>query len=431
MKRYGRLWEAICSPENIEKAIELTVKGRKSRRDVRWLLHNREELRVKIREQLLEGSYAFSTMIELTVHEPKERTIRYPGRIEDRIIHHAVFNVLEPIFLSKFTADTYGSVEGRGAVGILKSISAVLAEHPDWYYVKTDIKKFYESIDHDLLKAQLRRTLKCKPTLAMLDKIIDSCGTGLAIGIYPSQYLANLYLSDVDHWAKEMQRVKHYYRYMDDIVALFPDKASAKAYLTALDKKLQEKELSLKPNARIAPVRTGIDFVGYVFFPTHIRLRKRIKERMKSRIRQLVRAGADDETFKKQTASYFGWCKHANCRHLFRTAIGEKYYLYRKNMEYKKLSDIQAEANWFGLPRDARVSIKELVGKEIVFFEYQDVTIKGEAKVAVKFAYPENDSEAHFFLTRSEVMKDRLAKTADLMPFVATVKNDKNYYYFE
>ena len=83
------------------------------------------------------------------------------------------------------------------------------------------------------------------------------------------------------------------------------------------------------------------------------------------------------------------------------------------------------------LPRDARVSIKELVGKEIVFFEYQDVTIKGEAKVAVKFAYPENDSEAHFFLTRSEVMKDRLAKTADLMPFVATVKNDKNYYYFE
>lgn len=432
MKRYGHLWEAICEPMNLELAVEKTIAGRKSRRDVKWLLANKEEVVSRLAASLRDGSFRFSEMTSLTVSYPKVRTIRYPSNIEDRVVHHAVMNILEPVILRQLTADTYGSVKGRGSTTIQASLSSALALHPGWYFVKTDVRKFYESIDHRLMKETLRRIIKCRPTLELLDSMIDANAPGMAIGVYPSQYLANLYLSGVDHWVKEGARVKYYYRYMDDMVALLPDKESARAYLSGLEERIRALKLELKPGARIAPVRTGIDFVGYVFFPTHTRLRKRIKMRMQARIRRLIKHGADDATIKRKMASYYGWCKWADARHLFRTSMGEKYYIFKNNMEqYKKLSAIKAEANWFGLPREARVSIRDLVGKEIIFFEYQNVTIKGENKVAVKFAYPEDDTEKHFFLTRSEVIMDRLAQNEELMPFVATVKNDKKYFYFE
>lgn len=431
MKRFGRLWGRICTRENIEKAVALTIAGRNHRRDIKWLQANREEVVRQLMASLRDRTFEFAPMTSLPVSYPKPRTIRYPSRIEDRVVHHAMMNVLAPAFLSKMTADSYGSIPGRGFSSIIAKIVPALREHPDWYFVKTDIRKFYESIDHGVLKEQLRRVVKCQQTLQMLDRLIDAGGDGLAIGVYPSQYLANFYLSGIDHWAKEQARVRYYFRYMDDIVALLPDKASAKDYLVQLEQRVNALKLELKSSARIAPVSVGIDFVGYVFFPNRIRLRKTIKKRMQRRIRTLIRRKVSDATFKRKTASYLGWCKWANARNLIRKSFGEKYILFKKNMEYKKLSDLQAESNWFGLPRDARVSIRDLVGKDIIFFEYQTVTIHGEEKVAVKFAYPEDDTRAHFFLTRSVVMKDRLAKTEDLMPFVAKVKNDKNYYYFE
>lgn len=408
--------------------------GRKSRRDVKWLLANRKEVVSRLAASLRDRSFRFSEMTSLTVSYPKVRTIRYPSNIEDRVVHHAMMNILEPIILSKLTSDTYGSVKGRGSTTILKALSPVLDTHPGWYFVKTDIRKFYESIDHDLMKAKLRRVIKCLPTLDLLDALIDSNEQGLAIGVYPSQYLANLYLSDIDHWVKEGARVKFYYRYMDDMVALFPDKEQARRYLAEMEVRIRALKLELKPGSRLDPVSIGINFVGFVFYPNYTWLRKRIKLRMQARIRKLTKSGVDDATFKRKIAPYFGWCKWCNARHLFRTALGKKYYIFAKNMEQKqikKLSELQAESNWFGLPRDARVSITDLVGKEIIFYDYLNVTIKGEDKVVVKFADVNDEANPKCFLTRSGVIIDRLAKNKELMPFIATIKNDKKYLYFE
>lgn len=431
MKRYGRLWDAICARDNIDLAISKTIAGCDNDKRKGWLKKRKDEVAKKLEVSLRDLSFVYSKLNNKIVTDPKRRLIRYPSNVVDCVVHNALLNVLEPIFTEKLTIDTYSSLKERGQMLLLSKLRRALKKHQDWYFVMTDVEKYYDNINHDVLKSKIRRVIKCTKTLEMLDTLIDSGIYGLPVGNTTSSFLANLYLAEIDHWAKEQMHVKYYYRYMDDMVALFPDIESAKEYLAALDQKIIDIGIMLKKDSRIAPARIGIDFVGYVFFGNYVLLRKRIKLRMQATVRKLNKWDVSDQYFKRKLAGYFGWCKHINARNLFRKSLGDKYYIFKNNMEYKKLSEIKAEENWFGLPRDARVSIKDLVGQEIIFFEYKEVTIRDENKVAVKFAYPKNDKEEHFFLTRSAVIMDRLAKNKESLPFVATLKNDKKYFYFE
>lgn len=431
MKRYGGLWVKICDRANIELAADNALKNKSITRERQYFIDNRKVLLDKLEESLNNETYRFSFLKYFKVFEPKERNIHHSPFYPDKILHHAVMNICKPLFIEKMTADTYGSIKGRGITMASTKLKRALENCSDWYYLQIDCKKFYQSIDHDVCKETIRRVIKCKQTLRMLDAIIDVHEEGLAIGVYPSQYLANLVLSRIDHWAKEVMRVKHYFRYMDDIVILVENKWKAHEVLEQITAEFAKIKLTIKNNARIAPVVCGIDFIGYKFYPTYTRLRKSIKERMQSNIRRLNKKGVDDEEFKRKTASHFGWCKHANCRHLFKTALGDKLYLYEHNMEFKRLSELRESENWFGLSKDKRVSIKTLFDKDIVFFDYMTVNIKGEEKVVVKFAYPESPEDYMSFITRSEVMKDRLAKDKDKMPFIAQIKQIKNYTAYE
>ena len=152
---------------------------------------------------------------------------------------------------------------------------------------------------------------------------------------------------------------------------------------------------------------------------------------MQRSVRNLTKLGVDDATLKLKTASHFGWAKHANCRNLLRTTFGDKIYLYEKNMEIKRLSEIRGLDNWFGVPKEKRISIKDLFNKEIIFFDFLITTIKNESKVVVKFAFVDNPDDFHIFITRSDVMKDRLERDKDVMPFIATIKQIKNYTAYE
>ncbi len=253
----------------------------------------------------------------------------------------------------------------------------------------------------------------------------------MAIGVYPSQYLANLVLSQIDHYVKEVMRVQHYFRYMDDMIFVVPDKTVAHAVLAELSAKLEAMKLNIKNNARIAPLWYGIDFIGYKFYPEHTALRKRMKVKMQRNVRKLVKRNADDVEFKLKMASHFGWCMHGDCRHLLQTVLKDKIVLFEKNMEFKRLSEIREAENWFGLPKDKRVSIKSLFDVDIVFFEHLITTIKGETKVVCKFAYPDNAEDYHYFITRSDVMRDRLERDKDVMPFIAKIRQIGNYTAYE
>lgn len=431
MKRYGNLWSQVCDRANIEAAADSALKGKRPTKERERFKADREHLLDELQASLVNETYHFSFLKFFTVYEPKERNIHHSPFYPDKILHHCVMNVVKPLIMEKLTTDAYGSIKGRGVTMAASKLRRALSSNPDWYFLQIDCRHFYPSIDHDVCKDAVRRVIKCPQTLKMLDAIIDVHEEGLAIGVYPSQYLANLIMAKIDHWAKEVLHVQYYFRYMDDIVILVPSKEMAKEALARITVELNALKLTVKNNWRIAPVSYGIDFIGYKFYPTHTMLRKRIKLHMQRRVRQLVKQGVDDATFKRQMASHFGWCKHGDCRNLLRTTMKDKIYLFEGNMEYKRLSEIREAENWFGLPKSKRVSIKDLFEKDVVFFDFLTATIRGEEKIVVKFGYPDNPEDYHMFITRSDVMKSRLERDKDVMPFVATIKQVKNYTAYE
>lgn len=220
MKRIGNLYEKIISLDNLRLADEKARRGKL--RSYGVLLHdkNREANILALHETLKNRTFKNSEYSTFTIYEPKERIIFRLPYYPDRILHHAIMNILEPIWVSVFTKDTYSCIKGRGIHGAMRNVKRAIKDRENARYcLKIDIRKFYPSIDHDVLKAIIRRKIKCKDTLALLDTIIDSTD-GVPIGNYLSQYFANLMLAYFDHWIKEEKRVRYYFRYADDMVFL-------------------------------------------------------------------------------------------------------------------------------------------------------------------------------------------------------------------
>jgi retron-type reverse transcriptase len=221
-------------------------------------------------------------------------------------------NVLEPIFVSVFTQDTYSCIKGKGIHAAARGVRRALKDEAGTQYcLKIDIKKFYPNIDHSILKQLLERKFKDKELLWLLNNIIDSAD-GVPIGNYLSQYFANFYLTYFDHWIKEEKRVKHYFRYADDIVILSGDKPSLHQILADMREYFETKlNLKIKENYQVFPVQSrGIDFVGYVFYHTHVLMRKSIKQSMARKLKN----GKNP----KSEAAYRGWAKHCNSNHLLK-----------------------------------------------------------------------------------------------------------------
>lgn len=321
MKRIGNLYDQICTLENLELADEKARRGKLRSHGVKRHDKNRTENIKSLREALLNGTFRTSKYDVFTIYEPKEREIYRLPYFPDRIVHHAVMNVLEPIWTSIFTADTYSCIKNRGIHAVAKKVLKALREDPETttYCLKIDVRKFYPSIDHDVLKGILRRKLKDKRLLTLLDEIIDSAD-GVPIGNYLSQYFANLILAYFDHWIKEEKRVKYYFRYADDIVILAPDKAYLHSLLKEIRQYMSELKLQVKDNWQVFPVASrGIDFLGYVFFHTHTRMRKGIKQRLCKRIGKLnKRKTLTEEEFKRNVCSWWGWAKYCDSKHLIK-----------------------------------------------------------------------------------------------------------------
>lgn len=309
MKRIGNLYHQITSLANLREADAKAQKGKANQYGV--IRHNlNQEANLLILQDMLQSkTYRTSQYDIFQVYEQKERTVYRLPYFPDRITHHAIMNVLEPIFVGTFNADTYSCIKKRGIHALLNKLKSDLKDvSGTTYCLKFDIKKFYPSIDHAMLKGLLRRKFKDPDLLWLLDEIIDSA-PGLPIGNYLSQYLANFYLSYFDHWLKEEKRVRYYYRYADDIVILHHDKQVLHSLLADIKLYLEELKLEVKENHQVFPVAArGIDYVGYVFYHTHVLLRKQIK---KNFARKLAR-----DPQHPSTPSYMGWLGHCNAKHL-------------------------------------------------------------------------------------------------------------------
>ncbi len=317
MKRINNLYEKIYSVDNLYLADSIARKGKLNQPGVISHDKNKDANLQELHRILKSKTYKTSDYSTFTIYEPKERLIFSLPYFPDRITHHAVMNVLEPIFVSTFTADTYSCIKKRGIHLAANNLKKALKDKESTQYcLKLDIKKFYPSVDHVILKQLLRRKIKDNEILWLLDEIIDSTD-GLPIGNYLSQYLANFYLTYFDHWLKEDKQVKNYFRYADDMVILSDSKQYLHELLFEIKAYMNDNlKLSVKDNYQVFPVESrGIDFVGYVFYHTHTLLRKGIKKNFA----RMIANNRND----KSIASYKGWAKHCNSKNLIKKLLHE------------------------------------------------------------------------------------------------------------
>ena len=326
MKRVGNLYNKIIDIDNLRLADEKARKGKVKSYGV--ILHNknRDNNIILLHEKLKNKEYKTSKYNVFKIYEPKERDIYQLPYYPDRIVHHAVMNILEPIWVSMFTADTFSCIKGRGIHGCWKKVKKALKDEENTKYcLKVDIKKYYPSINHEILKRLIRKKIKCNDTLELLDEIIDSV-QGVPIGNYLSQYFANIYLTYFDHYVKEKMKVKYYFRYADDMVFLHQDKKELRKIYKEINTYLKDElKLEIKHNYQIFPTQIrGIDFVGYVFRNSHTLIRKSIKQNFCRKIAKLQKRKLNNKELKQCIAAWLGWCKYSNSINLLNKIVYER-----------------------------------------------------------------------------------------------------------
>lgn len=306
MKREGNIFNKIYDINNLKLADKKARRGKSNQKDLIKHDLNKDDNIVNLYHILKNKEYKTSKYHIFKLYDGKEREIYKLPYYPDRIVHHGIMNILEPIFISTFTKNTYSCIKKRGIHKAQKDLIKALKDKDNTLYcLKLDSKKFYPSINHEILKKLLKRKFKDKDLLDLLFEIIDS-SPGVPIGNYLSQFLANFYLTYFDHWLKENKKVKYYFRYCDDIVILNKDKKYLNNLLKEIKEYLNKKlDLEVKNNHQVFEIsKRGIDFIGYVFYHTHILLRKSIKLRF-------IRMIKYNKNYKS-IASYKGWLIHCN-----------------------------------------------------------------------------------------------------------------------
>lgn len=277
MKRIGCLFDSVVSFANLCEAARRAAQGKKNRpATARFLFHLEKEVLV-LQEELIHGSYRPRPYRTFFIREPKLRKI-CAADFRDRVVHHAVCRYLEPVIEQSLIHDTYACRKGKGGLAAIYRSQYFARRCP--YFLKGDIRHYYENVDLAIMKCLLRRRLKDIRLLDLLDHILDHPftesrpGKGLPIGNLTSQHMANLYLSRLDHFVQERLGLKGYLRYMDDFLLFAEDKNSLLHSLQKIRDFLADSlhlELKEKVSAP-TPVSEGVPFLGFRIFPHLIRM---------------------------------------------------------------------------------------------------------------------------------------------------------------
>lgn len=321
MKRIGFLFDRVIAFDNLLKATQQAARGKKEQLRVAHFLFHQEKECLRLQDELRQDIWRPSDFRVFEIREPKPRRIS-AADFQDRVVHHALCNVLEPIFERQLIFDTWACRRGKGSHLAVQRAQGFSRHYR--YFLKCDIRRYFDSVDHAVLKKLLRQFLKDKVLLNTLERIIDhplpgaAAGKGLPIGNLTSQHFANLYLGELDHHLKDRMGVKAYLRYMDDMLIFATDKSQLQCILDEIESFIQvQLQLALKPSATvIAPVSEGIPFLGFRIFPALIRLNGQSLRRFKRRLRlyeQAYKAGkVDVESLSASVQSMIAHLHHAD-----------------------------------------------------------------------------------------------------------------------
>lgn len=295
MKRTGIDMEDVASFQNLCLAAVNAGKGKRGRRVVKKFFGDFIENITFLREELLFNTVPVGKYKIFTVYDPKRREI-YAPCFRDRIIHHAVVNKIGPVIDTALVATTFACREGMGPLKAVGWAQKCSRKYP--WFVKIDIRKYFDSVDHGILKTFIERKIKGRLILDLLEKIIGSYhtipGKGIPIGALTSQYFANFYLNNVDRFIMDQKEISAHVRYMDDIVWWCKDKSSAKNTYKRVKEYIEGSVLlELKQNCQINRSVNGLTFCGFRIFTNSLRLTKRKKIRYAKRLAQWEKMYAD------------------------------------------------------------------------------------------------------------------------------------------
>jgi RNA-directed DNA polymerase len=337
MKRVGNLWDGLTSFANLLAAAEAAAAGKRRRPDVAAFLMNLEPELMRLQRELVADDYRPGPYRTFAIRDPKPRQIS-AAPFRDRVVHHALTAVLNPIFERRFSRNSYACRVGKGTHKALEAAREGVRRFP--YALKLDVRKYFASIDHRILNERLARTIKCKPTLALASRIVagsnpagsnpqeevvryfpgDDLFTpferrrGLPLGNQTSQFFANVYLDNLDRLIDERLRPGVWARYVDDLVLFEGDKQRLRLMREAVERELSAARLELHPGkSRIWRCRDGVTFLGWRLFPGGARLAPgngvRFGRRLK-RMREDWAAGLTE--WEQVEQSVRAWIAHAS-----------------------------------------------------------------------------------------------------------------------
>jgi retron-type reverse transcriptase len=340
VKRAGGLFKRIVSAENLIAAAYAAARGKRSKPNVIRFFSRLIDEVGQLRMELGDGSYCPGPYHEFFIYERKRRMIS-AAPFRDRVVHHALCAVIMPFFEAGFDDASFANRRGKGTHLAVRLCRRYLSRYP--FYLKLDVRRYFPSIDHEILKATIRRKIKCVRTLGLIDAIIEGSNRqeeaieyypgdglftpferrrGLPLGNLTSQYFANIHLTPLDRFIRTDLKIRAYIRYVDDLVLFHVDKtylrecaARIGAYLARLRLKFHENRCHTRPS------RSGITFLGYRVLPDRIRLARDgvIRARRRLRLRsELYHRGAI--SLSAYRSSVFGWLGHARQADAYRIA---------------------------------------------------------------------------------------------------------------
>ena len=331
MKIFKNIFNKIISLENLFSAWEKFKKNKNKKLDVLRFEINLEQNIFQLHYNLKNQTYQHGEYQSFYINDPVQRHI-HKAVVRDRVLHHAIYKIIMPIFEPTFISNSFSCRPGKGTHKGVSTVESMLCKESCNYTItcfalKGDIKKFFGSVKHKILLKIINKKIKDEKTMWLIKEVIGSFSTknidllnlyGLPIGNLTSQLFANIYMNEFDQFIKHKLIVKQYVRYTDDFIII----SKNKDYLTNLIKLIQEflkTNLALKLHPKkisIKKISQGVDFLGYILFPYHRLLRtktkKRIFKKMKQQIFYYHQGHISEKTLNQSLQSYLGTLSHAN-----------------------------------------------------------------------------------------------------------------------